>query len=346
MPIDLSGAVTVAAKHGGRNGYDEGGILVRYIRRAEAVRVLFTDHIGAHVPFHEARVHHQCREEIEVARNATNNEAIKRRAHVRHRLVTVGSIGDEFGDHRVVIHGNFTALEHASVHTHMVIFRRWAVVHEATSRWQEVTEWILGIDAGFNGPAVDAHVSLGNWQFIAIGHTDHEFHQVDTGYQFSHRVFHLETGVHLQEIEVALVVDNELHGAGRLVVHRLRQGDRLLAHLLARCLVKKRRRCFFNHFLVTALQGTFTFIEIDHVAMAVGNDLDLDMAWFLDEFLREDAIVAEAGARFVRGALEAVPALFVVASRAHALAATARGCLEHHRVADLICDFNGMIPIT
>jgi len=70
--------------------------------------------------------------------------------------------------------------------------------------------------------------------------------------------------------------------------------------------------------------------------MAVGNHLDLDVAWLFDEFLDENAVVAEAGTRFVGGPLETVAALFIVASDTHAFAATAGRGLEHDWVAKLI----------
>ena len=40
----------------------------------------------------------------------------------------------------------------------------------------------------------------------------------------------LEPGVHLEEVEPALGIDDELDRAGRAVVDRARERDRLLAH--------------------------------------------------------------------------------------------------------------------
>ena len=69
---------------------------------------------------------------------------------------------------------------------------------------------------------------------------DHHFYQVDAGGQLGNRVLNLQTGIHLQEIEVALLIDDELYGAGGLVIHGPGQGHGLLTHFLAGSLIYKR----------------------------------------------------------------------------------------------------------
>ena len=66
-------------------------------------------------------------------------------------------------------------------------------------------------------------------------------------------MLYLEARVHLEEIEVALRVDNEFHRTGRLIVHSFGECDGLLAHLFARRLVEERRRRFFDDLLVATL---------------------------------------------------------------------------------------------
>ena len=82
LAIDLGSTIAIAPVHGSRHGHDQGGILVGHVRRVEAIRILFTNHIGAHVPFHESRMHHQGRQETEVAGNAPDEKSVQRRAHV------------------------------------------------------------------------------------------------------------------------------------------------------------------------------------------------------------------------------------------------------------------------
>ena len=119
----------------------------------------------------------------EIAGDATYEEAIQRRTHVGSGLFAIVAISDQLGHHRVVVHGDFATFKNAGIHTHMVILRRWAVVHQAAGGGQEIAERVLGINPGFNGPAVDAHIRLGDGQLLAVGHADHQFHQIDTGDQ-------------------------------------------------------------------------------------------------------------------------------------------------------------------
>ena len=102
--------------------------------------------------------------------------------------------------------------------------------HQATRRWQEVAERVLGVDAALDGPAVALHVFLFDGQFFASGHADHLLDQVQARDGFGHRVLDLQAGVHLQKIKALVLADHKLHRARRLVFHRLGQLHRLLAH--------------------------------------------------------------------------------------------------------------------
>ena len=51
-----------------------------------------------------------------------------------------------------------------------------------------------------------------------------KFHEVHAGDQLSHRVFHLQPCVHLEEVKVLVPVHDEFDRAGRGIIHRLRQG--------------------------------------------------------------------------------------------------------------------------
>ncbi len=155
----------------------------------------------------------------------------------------------------------------------------------------------------------------------------------------------LQSRIHFKEIEVLVLVDDELHRAGALIVHGLCQGHRLLAHGAPRLLVQEGRRRLLHHLLVAALDGAFALAEIDGVAVRVGQDLDLDVPGLDHELLDEDAVVAEGAFRLRAGALEAVAHLRLRPGDAHALAAAAGGGLDHHRIADLVGDPLRLIDI-
>ena len=87
---------------------------------------------------------------------------------------------------------------------------------------------------------------------------------------------------------------DEFDRAGAVVADRFGERDRLLAHLRPRRRVEQRARRFLDDFLIAPLDRAFALAEIDDVAVLVAEHLDFDVARIGDEFLDENAIVAEA----------------------------------------------------
>ena len=75
------------------------------------------------------------------------------------------------------------------------------------------------------------HIALLDGEFLARRDADHLFDKIDTCHQFGDGMLHLQARVHLKKEEAAVLPGDEFHRAGGIVVHRLRQGHRLLAHL-------------------------------------------------------------------------------------------------------------------
>ena len=88
-----------------------------------------------------------------------------------------------------------------------------AVTHQPAHRRQEVPKRILGINPGLDRPAVKLDVLLRDRQFFTGSNADHELHQIETSDTFGYGMFNLEPGVHLQKIEVARTIDEELYSA-------------------------------------------------------------------------------------------------------------------------------------
>ena len=79
--------------------------------------------------------------------------------------------------------------------------------------------------------------------------------------------------------------------------------------------------------------------------MLISDQLDFDVPRLGDEFLDEDAIVAEAGGGLGLRALKAFAGLGVGVGNAHALATTTGRSLDHHRIADGARDGDGLFGI-
>ena len=174
---------------------------------------------------------------------------------------------------------------------------------------------------------------------------DHLLDEIDAGHQLGHRMLDLQPRVHLQEIEAAVLPGDEFDRAGAVVADRLGERDRLLAHPGPRLRVEQRARRFLDDLLVAALDRALALAEMDHVAVLVAQDLDFDVARIGDEFLDEDAIVAEARFRLRARARKTFGDLAPAEGDAHALAAAAGGGLDHHRVADLVGDGDRLLVV-
>ncbi len=265
----MAGTEFVADMQQGR--HRQHGILATFRQHGAAIacRPFLGDEVGRQPPLAKARVIQHGREEVDVMADAGDPGLVQRCRQGRNRLVAILAEAAQLGDHRIVEHADLAAFHDAGVVADDIRLRRRAPAHQAARRGQETTQRVFGIDAGLDGPAAQLHLRLRDGQLFICCNADHLLDQVDAGDQLGDRMLHLQAGIHLQEIEAAVRADDELHRAGTVVIHRLGQGDGLLAHRLARLLVEERARRFFDHFLVPALDRAFAFAQIDHVAVLV-----------------------------------------------------------------------------
>lgn len=82
-------------------------------------------------------------------------------------------------------------------------------------------------------------------------------------------MLHLDPGVHLNEVGVAVPVHQELTGAGVAVAHGLAQADGAVKDLLPGLLGHGEGGGVLHHLLVAALDGAVTVEEVDHIAVVV-----------------------------------------------------------------------------
>ena len=203
--------------------------------------------------------------------------------------------GAHLGQQRVVLDRDFEAVEQGRVDAHADTGGMIDAQHLATGR-QEAVGGVFGVHTALDGVTASER-SLGR-ELCAAGDLELESHEVGRSHELGDRMLDLQAGVHLQEIEVALGIDDELDGAGRLVLHRLGERDRLLAHRAPRLLVQERARRLLDHLLVPALDGAFPLAQVDVVPVPVSQDLDLHVPRAFDE-QTHDAETRSIGERFV-----------------------------------------------
>ena len=142
---------------------------------------------------------------------------------------------------------------------------------------RELLRGVLGVDAALDRVAAQDDLVLGDGQLLAGRGHDALADDVDPGDHLGHAVLDLHARVHLQE-EVLAVLQEALDGAGADVVDGARGLDADLADALAHLLVDGGRGRLLDDLLVAALDRAVALAEVDDVAVAVGEDLDLDVA--------------------------------------------------------------------
>ncbi len=146
---------------------------------------------------------------------------------------------------------------------------------------------VFRVDAALDRVAAHRDVALREGELLAGGDADLHLHDVDAGHQLGHRVLDLHAGVHLDEVELAVLVQ-ELEGARAAVAHLLAGGGAAVAHALDQAARDAGRRRFLDDLLVAALHRAVAFAQPDGVLVLVGQHLDLDVARVLQELLHVD----------------------------------------------------------
>jgi hypothetical protein len=197
----------------------------------------------------------------------------------------------------------------------------------------------FGVDPALDRVAAQLDLVLADREALARGDADLLADDVDSRDHLSHAVLDLDAGVHLEE-EVVVTDLQALDRAGATVVDGLGRVGGDLADPIAHLIVDVRPRRLLDQLLVATLDRAVALPEVDHVALRVGEDLDLDVARVLEIALEVDAVVAEELLALAGGALEGLLHLLLVHRHAEALAAAAPGRLAGDRVADLL----GLVP--
>ncbi|CNU80152.1 Uncharacterised protein [Salmonella enterica subsp. enterica serovar Bovismorbificans] len=198
--------------------------------------------------------------------------------------------------------------------------------------WQEGVR-IFGIDTAFYRMASNDNFVLCDRQRLTRRDAQLLFDQIDAGNHFSHRVFNLNTGVHFDEIELA-VFEQEFERPCAAIADVYARFRAAFADIATQFRRNAWRRGFFNHFLVATLHGTVAFRQIDSVALAVRQHLNFDVAWIFQVFFHVYHVVAESRFRFRFGHGDGLRQFSIATNHAHTAAAAAAGRFDDHRIAN------------
>src|SRR5688572_25861786 len=156
---------------------------------------------------------------------------------------------------------------------------------------------ILGVDPALNRVTGERHVPLLEGEPFAGRDADLFLDDIDARNPLRDRVLDLDAGIDLEEVEVPLVVEQELEGAGVGVLDRACRVDDRASHLAAHLLGHRYRGAFLEQLLMTPLDRALALAEVHDGTVMVADDLELDVPRILDVLLDVDVANTEGGLR-------------------------------------------------
>ena len=290
------------------------------------------------VPAGEVGVLQDRLEEGDVRGDAADPELRDRPAGLLDRLRERASAAGQLHQHRVEVGRHLGAGVRRAAVDADARAAGGAVGRDLPGVGTEVVGRVLGGDPALQGRAPQHDRVLGEpevGQRLAGGDPQLRLHQVDVGDLLGHGVLDLDARVHLDEDVVALGVEQELHRAGVAVADLLREPHRVRAHPVAELGVEVGGGRDLDDLLVPPLDRAVALEEVDHVALAVGEDLHLDVARVDHGLLDEDGRVAEGALGLAHAGLDGLPQVRLLVDPAHAAPAATGDGLDEERVRQL-----------
>ena len=126
----------------------------------------------------------------------------------------------------------------------------------------------------------------------------------------------------------AVLVDQKLGRAGIAIVHRPGQPDGVVQNFLPRLLRQVLCRSQLHDLLMSSLNTAVALEQMHNLAVAITEQLHLDMLGSVEEALDKDGTVAEGRFGLGRGAFKGVLETVLVSDDPHAPATATKGCLD------------------
>ena len=198
----------------------------------------------------------------------------------------------------------------------------------------EIIVGVLGTNTAFDGVTTLLDVVLSERERLTIGNENLLLHEVDAHNLLSDRMLNLKAGVHLKEVEVLVLIDEELDGTCTHIAHSLGSCHSGSTHLGTELRIEEWRWRLLHYLLVTALHRALAVAEMHHIAMLVAKDLELDMVRTFDKLLDIDGVVAKARHSLRLAGVVCLGNIFGTVNETHTLATATHRSLDHHREAD------------
>ena len=156
-------------------------------------------------------------------------------------------------------------------------------------------------------------------------------------------MLHLDARVHFHKVELAIFVEQKFRRTKRDVADRLGQAQGGGADAVAQRWRQSWAWRLLDQLLMAALNRAVAFAEVSIIAVFIGDDLDLDVAWLGTVAFDKTVGIAKAAQGLGLSQLELPHQLMGRRDNLHTATTTTGRCLDDQGITDLFGDLDRLI---
>ncbi|KAH3663370.1 hypothetical protein OGAPHI_005360 [Ogataea philodendri] len=294
------------------------------------------DKSGPTVTRNERWVGQQSKQERNVGLDTSNSELDQRSNHLSSGNLVVRTRSGTLDQHGVVVgRDNGTGKTVTTVQSHTVTTRR-SVNLDLTSVWLEVLGWVFGSDSALDCKTSGGDLVLQQTKLLqrsTSSNLDLSSNNVNTSDFLSDCVFDLDSWVDLNEIVSVLCINQKLSSTCVSIVGSLCQLNSIGQNGVSDLNWQGLCRSNLNHLLVSSLNRTVSFEQMDNVSVVIGQKLHLNVLWFVQEPFDKAGTVTKGGLCLRGCSAESVRNVLTFTNDSHTTTSTTKGGLDDDRVA-------------
>ena len=156
-------------------------------------------------------------------------------------------------------------------------------------------------------------------------------------------MLNLETWVHLDKVEVLILIYQELNCTCVAVLYLACNLDCVLAKLIPELVRDSQGWSELDNLLVSSLDGAVTLEEVNDVSIVIAHDLDFDVLWTLKIFLKEYCAVAECSLSLALCSLNTFKQLLLIVGNSHSSTTATCSSLYYDRISAAFCELKSIL---
>ena len=148
---------------------------------------------------------HQGAKQRQRGLDSVDDELVERALESHQAFAARLAVHDQLAHQRIIVGRNRISVIDGRIDAHAQAAGRM-VVHDL-ARGGAKRNRVLGIDAAFDGMAVELDVALRDFEAASGGDADLLEHEIDVGDHLGDRMLDLDARVHLDEVELSVLVE-------------------------------------------------------------------------------------------------------------------------------------------